>query len=871
MLTSPQLFSQTHANGLKVVVAPQPGTGVVAIQVWVGVGSADETEAQGGLAHVHEHMLFKGTSEHGPRGGALRHGVGEIASTIEGAGGDINAWTSYDQTVYHVVIQKDLAHVAIDVLADAVLRSSFDKDELGRELEVILEEIKRSEDSPGQKASRALFASAFSKHPYHRPVIGYANVVRGFTREQIVDFFDTHYRTDRMAVLVVGDIEVDRANSVVQTAFAGAQPGAKQMPARAVEPRQTAARAHVLSEDVQEAQMMVGFAGPSLLDDDMAACDVLSVILGQGESSRLTRILKRDQQICNDAYAYAYTPKDPGLLAVGAHVVLEKFDACLDALLLQTRLMKEQRCRPAELDKAKTLLSSEVIYQKETVEGVARRLGTWMNATGDPAYEQRYQQRVQEVSADDVMRAAQKYLRADGANIVALLPKDQATHITPEHLLARTAAGLAATSSRKNNSSSANGVVCETLPNGARVIIEQDRTNPIVTVRAAWLGGQRGEPEPHAGYTALCAELVVKGTDSLGADAIHDALDNMASSMDGFAGRNSFGLRGTFLQQHAERGLEMFFGCLSDATFLDEELDRTRALVLEELRSKGDNPAGVAFEAFGRALWPTHPYRRDLSGTPDTVRAATRDTLAQFWRTRATAQGCVLCFVGDVDVDRVLDIAASALPERERVLQAAPARDAPNTAAIVVRHDKERAQAHLFTGVQGLTLADRVDKHALELMTAALSGQGGRLFLQLRDKQSLCYSVSASAVEGIDPGSFSVYMGTSPDKVDAALDGINRLLDEVHKDGLTDDEIDRSRRYLIGAHQIGLQRLGSRGTAMALNQLYGLGHLAHREYAQRLQGITSDDVRRVARMILSRPRVTSIVGPKGTQGPPATA
>ena len=198
-----------------------------------------------------------------------------------------------------------------------------------------------------------------------------------------------------------------------------------------------------------------------------------------------------------------------------------------------------------------------------------------------------------------------------------------------------------------------------------------------------------------------------------------------------------------------------------------------------------------------------------------------------------------------------------------------PGTEGAPTSPRVARLTRARAQAHLVTGVRGLTLEDD-DRFALELLSSTLSGQGGRLFLELRDKQSLCYSVSSFAVEGIEPGSFAVYMGTSPDKVDRALAGIDALLAAVSNEGIAPAELDRGKRYLIGSHQIGLQRLGSRASAMALNELYGLGHLAHRAYEAKIDAVRLDDVQRVARKVLAGARVTTVVGPEGTGGPAAT-
>ncbi|MGZ6125838.1 MAG: M16 family metallopeptidase, partial [Myxococcales bacterium] len=215
-------------NGLTLLVEENHAAPVVAIQVWMRVGSADERPDQAGLAHLHEHMLFKGTARRGP---------GEIARTIESCGGEINAWTSFDQTVYHVVLASQFFAEGMDVLADAVTSAAFDPDELQREIEVVCEEIKRSQDSPTRKLSRELFGLAFSRHPYGKPVIGTEESVRSFTREGILKFYRRWYRPENAVVIVVGDLREAEALALAEKLFAW-PPGAFERPApRPPEPR----------------------------------------------------------------------------------------------------------------------------------------------------------------------------------------------------------------------------------------------------------------------------------------------------------------------------------------------------------------------------------------------------------------------------------------------------------------------------------------------------------------------------------------------------------------------------------------------------------------------------------------------------------
>src|SRR5256886_5507889 len=198
-------------NGLTVLVEENHAAPVAGIQVWVRVGSADELPGEAGLAHLHEHMLFKGTARRGP---------GEIARNIEGCGGEINAWTSFDQTVYHVVVASQFLAQGLDVLADAITSAAFDPDELRREIEVVCEEIKRSLDSPTRKLSKELFATAFTRHPYGRPVIGSEESVRSFTREGILRFYRRWYRPENAVVIVVGDVQEADAVEQARKLFA---------------------------------------------------------------------------------------------------------------------------------------------------------------------------------------------------------------------------------------------------------------------------------------------------------------------------------------------------------------------------------------------------------------------------------------------------------------------------------------------------------------------------------------------------------------------------------------------------------------------------------------------------------------------------
>jgi zinc protease len=868
----------TLPNGLTVVLQRHRTAAVVAFQAWVHVGSADEPDELAGIAHVFEHMLFKGTE---------RRGVGQIAQEVEGAGGEINAWTSFDQTVYHVVLASRFFDLALDILADALFHSSFDPVELERELKVVLEEVKQGEDNPGRVLTQALFANAYQKHPYRRPVIGYSRTVKSFTRERLLDFFQRHYVAGNMTLVVVGDFDPDVAKQKIAAAF-GAAPG-RPLPAppsadrQEAEQRQT--RSVVVTQEVREAQLSVAFHVPGLRHEDTAALDVASIVLGQGDSSRLTLTIKRGEQLVNEAYSYAYTPRDPGLFVVGASLQAEQLDVALAALLDQTFRLAHEEIGVAELRKAQSIIESDTVYQRETVQGLARKLGFFQTVTGELAYEDEYARQVRAVTPARVREVVARYLTAGNATVAVLLPKADET--AADALEARLPEVVAHAAEAARNrvlekpraragrvAQEPSDMVRTRLPSGVRLIVLRDPQVALVALRGVWLGGLRAEDEKNNGINNLLASLITRGTRSLSGDALAHEVEAMAGSIGGFSGRNSFGVRTELLARHFERGFELFADCVLHPELAEEEIEKERRQALEEIRTQDDNVASEAFRLFQQALYRTHPYRMDVHGTAQSVQSLTRRRLRDYYNKHMAPENLTLAIVGDIDpreaVRKAKELFAGKRARHSGKLVTVP-RDRPPRQPLRVERFANKQQAHIVYGFPGTHLRDP-DRYVLEVLATVLSGQGGRLFLELRDKRGLAYRVSAYSMEGIDPGYFAVYIATSPENVGVAVPAIEEELAKVIADPVPAAELDRAKRYLAGAHEISLQRRSALASTIAFNACYGHGWDEYRRYASTVLAVTAADVQRVARRILDpRRAVIATIRPEEAAEPAAAA
>jgi len=221
--------------------------------------------------------------------------------------------------------------------------------------------------------------------------------------------------------------------------------------------------------------------------------------------------------------------------------------------------------------------------------------------------------------------------------------------------------------------------------------------------------------------------------------------------------------------------------------------------------------------------------------------------------------------VGDVDPERVRELVRSKLPSggAPRKLIAPPQEEGAGSPRFAVK-TLEKAQAHLVLGFPGARLTDEA-RWPLEVLSAVLSGQGGRLFVELRDKRSLAYSVTSFSMEGLDPGYFAVYIGCGPAKVQEALDGIRNELRRVREDPVSAAEVERARTHLIGTHAISLQRNSARAAVYAFDECYGLGAEASAKYAERIAAVTADQVLDAAQRILAPSReVVALVAPDGS-------
>ncbi|PYL26960.1 MAG: insulinase family protein, partial [Verrucomicrobia bacterium] len=355
-------------NGLTIIVQEDRSAPVASVQAWCATGSIDEDAHLGaGLSHILEHMLFKGTKT---------RSTNAIAQKIQDVGGYINAYTSFDRTVFWIDVPKDGVATALDVLTDAMMNSTLPPEEYRKEQEVIRREFAMGMDDPDRMAGLLLFATAYQRHPYRFPVIGEVEIYNQLTQEQVMQYYKTRYVPNNLTFIVAGDIDAEKVRQQLTELF-------KPYPERSLkpvfipaEPPQLGRREVRQEFPTELTHLDLAWHIPEITNPDVPALDLLSTILGEGRSSRLYRRVREEAGLVFRISAFSYTPGDPGLFGIDATLDSKKREAAAQLVLRIVDEAKQAGVTAEELTKAKKISLSHYLGALTTMRGQASDIGS---------------------------------------------------------------------------------------------------------------------------------------------------------------------------------------------------------------------------------------------------------------------------------------------------------------------------------------------------------------------------------------------------------------------------------------------------------------------------------------------------------------
>ena len=828
-------------NGLTIIVQEDHSAPVASVQAWCGTGSVDEDAHLGaGMSHMLEHMLFKGTKT---------RPANAIAQAVQDVGGYINAYTSFDRTVYWIDVPKAGVSAAVEILSDAMMNSTLPPEEYAKEQEVIRREFAMGFDDPDRVAGQLLFATAYQRHPYRLPVIGLLDVFNQLTHEQVMQYYKARYVPNNFTFIVVGDVDAQAVEQQLADLF-------KEYPAKSLkplylppEPPQLGMREVHQEFATELTRISLAWHIPEITHPDVPALDLLATIMGDGRSSRLYRRVREEAGLAFGVSAFSYTPGEPGIFGIDATTEPENREATQQLILQIVDETKKNGVTAEELAKAKKISLSHHLAALTTMRGQASDLGSNWFLTRNLNFTRDYLEAGQRLSAEDLRRVAETYLTARNLTVVSLNPKGA--------LAARSepAAALAAGEIQKLE-----------LSNGLRLLVREDPRLPLVSITAVFRGGLLAETPETNGITHLMAKTLLKGTTSRTAEQIADTIEAVGGNIGSDSGNNSFSISLELTQPDLRMGGELLADILLNATMPEAAVAREKEVQLAGIKDEEEQLTSVARNILREALFGQHPYALRGKGSADAVARLTQKDVLAFRARYLVGKNGVISVFGNVKAEEVKQLfeqtLATMAPGTLALSEAKSSR--PIAKTVEVESLREKAQGVLMVGYRGADMFSK-DRYALELIDEASSDLGSRFFVRIREQMGLAYYVGSSQMHGLVPGMFAFYLGTDPQKLGPVK---TALLDEIRKlatEGLTEMELVRAKKKLIGQQQISNQSNDSLGYITALDELYGLGFDHHKKLEGEIEAVTLADVKSVAdRYFQQQPCVIATVRPSDT-------
>ncbi len=798
----PGVTITTLDNGLTVIVREDHTAPVVSAQAWCMAGSIHEGKWLGaGLSHVLEHMLFKGTTS--------RPG-NRIDQEVQEAGGYMNAYTSFDRTVFHIDVPDTGARVALDILCDIMQHATLPPEEMEKEKQVIVRELDMNVDDPHRRSSRRLFETAYTRSPYRFTVIGYPDIFHELKQEDIRSYYLEKYAPNNVFYVVAGDVKTGEAIAQIRQAYG--QSKAKALPPIVLpeEPRQTAPREVLEEAPIELGHFHLAWHIPELRHPDVPLLDVLAVLLGNGRSARLYQQVRERAGLVHSVDAWTYSPGAPGLFGVSAMADAQNYAAARDAILTEIEKLKQELVSSDELGKAVKQFVAATLSARKTMQGQAQDLGGNWLAANDLNFSERYLALVKTATPDGLQRVARHYLARDNRTVYALLPADTAPKLAVQTETVREQA-----------------IQKIDLANGLRLLLKEDHRLPFVEFRALFKGGVLAETAELSGATQLMAKMLLKGTPTRSAEDIAREIESLGGSIDSYGGNNSFGVNAETMRQDFDAALKILADVLLNPSFPAGALEREREVQLAGIRAQKDQLLQSASKTMRRGLFGDCGYGLDAQGSEESVPKLQCPHLRDFHERLAVPNNCVLAIYGDIEFRQV----AAAVQQAFGSWKASPAlawnAPGPATASLSatkrVAERQDKKQAVLVIGYPGTTLFEP-DRYALELLQETCSDLGSRLFMRIREKLGLAYYVGAQNFLGLLPGYFAFYAGTMPEKLALVERELLAEAQLLRSEGVTLEELQRAKAKVIGQKKIARQDLGGFAMTTALDELYGLGY-----------------------------------------------
>jgi zinc protease len=803
-------------NGLRIVTLEDFSCPVVAVQLWYHVGSKDEDPERQGFAHMFEHMMFRGTDRLGPT---------DHFDFIRRTGGDCNAYTSFDNTTYVQKVPANQLELALWLEAERMTFLKIDQNSFDTERKVVEEERRLGINRPYGTVPEKVLPQIIKQHPYRWLPIGQIPHLRAAAVQELRDFWTRYYVPNNATLVIVGAVMHAEAQRLARRYFEWIPRYPDPPRVTIQEPQPTAAQSIDVREDNTPAPVVgVVYRTVPMSHPDSIPLQMLAMVLGGGESSRLYRELVADKQFAVMAAAIAFALEQDGLFGAGA--VMSPMSAKAKTVAeIVDRHIERLRSKPVsveELTKVRNQMLKNAVTGNLTVESKARLLGEAAVLHGDTARVNRQLALIRAVTADDLLRVARTHLdpqRAVRINIEAnllgtLLGRKKSEEDAPITATPETdppppgRAGLA----RPIDFPAAPPVEAlldwkptprwseHRLSNGLKVLVVPNPEVPFVTASLRFRAGAWTEEKPGTANMAL--GLLTKGTTKHSDEELARELETYAISLSGDCGMDSSSVSANCLPEHLERALGFMGEVVLTATFPDTEFAKLRQQLRTALAISQAEPAYVADRELRRRLYGTHPYARTATGELEDLAKLSADDCRGWWLKFARPDMATLIVAGDVTPEQAVALAEKSLggwkvetPQPDVRLPDMPA-SGPIRIYLV---DRPGVQSQIRAAQRSIG-RESPDYFVASVVSGYFGGAfNSRLNETIRVKKGLTYGARGGFSAQRMSGQFGV---STFSKTESTVEAVKAIFDELARlqnDAPSDKELSDTKSYIIGS------------------------------------------------------------------------
>lgn len=866
------VLKYTLPNGFTVLLKSNHTAPVAAVYLHVKAGYFQEPDKWNGIAHVIEHLMFKGT----PR----RPAPEQIAREIRDAGGVLNAGTYYEETNYYIVVPSDKLHRALDIQADMIQQSAIDADELARELEVIVQESMMKRDNPAAMLNETLLEMAHDTHRIRRWRIGHPEMLRGFRREDLLGFMAQNYAPNQMILSVVGDINLEETQRWIAELWGSLPPASLAREVSPIEPPRSGFRSARVTADIRQKLLQIHLPAPPELHPDTVPLAVLGSVLSDGRSARLYRRLKEDLQVAQSAWAGYEGFEQMGAISLGAECRTDDPLTVAVELWREAAKLKAEPVQQEELERIKARIAMRRLSAQEEVLGVARSLASY-EALGDYRLADTFIEELNAVTPEDVQRVARLYLNLDKATLLEYLPSDLniPAHLTQTVESALRTVDVSAQASAKFDSSEriTAGVVTEASGVGGVLLAEEEPVEialphggtlrflrrgdlPLVSLQILFPGGRSLETDQRSGIASLLLKSLLKGTASYTAEELANQLEGMGTNLSPQLGMEYLGVSLKSLSEQFASSVDILREVLYAPTLPPDEIEKEKQALFADMRRQQDNPSSLAYDLFAEAYFgASHPYGQPALGRQAVLESASRDDLQQWLAGHLHSGKWVVAIVGNLTTEQALAAAERLIPPSVPEIPTLPTAplllDTPMETERAIQRDKKQTAAMMGFDAPTITSDDRA---AMIVLNSLTTGMGRRFFRAVRGENALAYTVTSFVRSRMGAGNFVTYTATAPDKEQFARQLLLAEIERLRTEPVSKEEISAAKATLIGEYAIGMQSFGAQSGELAAGFIYGWAMDEPQRYLERIRAVTPAEVQRVAQQYLDT--ASAVVG-----------